>query len=112
MIIKENWLLLPEDWDKKEEYTEIILQNEHLRLERIISSGHISPEGFWYEQDEDEWVMVMAGEGEIIWENGEVSLLKGGESLLIPRKKRHRVSYTSTNPPCIWLAVFAANKEG
>ena len=112
MIIKKDWFLIPALWDKAEEYTEIIWQSEHLRLERIISCGHISPPDFWYEQEEDEWVMVISGEGAITWDNGEISHLKAGESLLIPRKKKHRVSYTSINPPCIWLALFAPHKEG
>lgn len=112
MMSKENLFFIPNDWDKVDEYTEIIWQNEHLRLERIISCGHTSPQGFWYEQEEDEWVTIIAGEGEITWDNGEASYLKAGESIFIPRKKRHRVSYTSDNPLCIWLALFASHKEG
>ena len=110
---KANFWQMPEDWDRKEEYCEIIWQNDHLRLERIISCGHVSPIGFWYEQTEDEWVFVLQGEGEIEWADGTKTLLKSGEYILIPAQKRHRVSYTTKTPECIWLALFAeaAGKE-
>lgn len=110
---KADFLQMPEGWDRKEEYSEIIWQNEHLRLERIISCGHVSPQGFWYEQTEDEWVCVLQGEGEIEWANGSKTLLTSGEYVLIPAQKKHRVSYTGRKPECIWLALFfeAAGKE-
>ena len=89
---KEEILRLPENWDGCEEYTETMLSGDNWRLERIISRGHVSPEGFWYEQNEDEWVTVLRGEGEIMWADGTKCTLKSGESVLIPQKCRHRVS--------------------
>ena len=108
---KEELLRLPENWDGCEEYTETMLSGDNWRLERIISRGHISPEGFWYEQNEDEWVAVLRGEGEIMWADGTKCTLKSGESVLIPQKCRHRVSRTSENPECIWLCFFAAENK-
>lgn len=108
---KADFLRLPKEWDGSEEYTEIIFSGDNWRLERIISHGHISPEGFWYEQDEDEWVLVLQGEGEIMWADGTKCVLKSGESVLIPQKCRHRVSMTSANPECIWLCLFFHHED-
>lgn len=77
---------------------------------QIVSFGNTSPTDFWYEQTEDEWVVVLSGEGEIEWVNGEKLKLKQGDSIFIPSYKKHRVSYTSKNPPCIWLAIYGQIK--
>ena len=60
------------DCDGQEEKTDVLFENLHVRIERIVSSGQVSPEGFWYEQDEDEWVTVLQGEGRIQYEKGDV----------------------------------------
>ena len=80
------------------------------RIERIVSHGHTSPEGFWYDQDEDEWVLILQGEARIGFPDGREIELKTGGCLLLPRHVRHRVAYTST--PCVWLAVFAGAFDG
>ena len=104
--IKDDFLVIPKDWDRHSEYTEIILAGDDWRLERIISCGQISPKDFWYEQSEDEWVMVIQGMGEIMWEDGSRCLLNKGEYVLIPKICKHRVSMTSVDLECIWLALF------
>lgn len=97
----------------KKEAEEILFTADNARLVRIKSVGHTSPEGFWYEQEEDEWVMVAGGVGEIEWSGGEKVRLEAGDCLFIPAFKKHRVSYTSDDPPCIWLAVYGKiNREG
>lgn len=76
-----------------------------VRVERIISHGQSTPEGEWYDQDEDEWVVVLEGNAAIGFPDGsEISLDKGGHCFL-PKHARHRVARTSS--PCVWLAVFA-----
>lgn len=95
----------------EEEKTDVLYQSANTRIERIVSGGQVSPKGFWYDQDEDEWVSVLQGEGRIQYENGDETILGKGDWVLLPAGKRHRVSYTSANPPCIWLCVFAG-KEG
>jgi cupin 2 domain-containing protein len=75
------------------------------KLERIVSWGHASAEGEWYEQDGDEWVLVLEGEAKVAFGDGGEVRLQRGESLLLPRLTRHRVTYTSC--PCIWLALHA-----
>jgi len=89
-----------------EEVTEILLQRPDLRVERIISTGQASPPGFWYDQEEDEWVSVVQGEAALQWEDGNRTELGAGDWVLIPAHKKHRVEHTSSNPPCIWLAIF------
>lgn len=89
-----------------EELEENLLSIKSARIARIKSKGHFSPKGFWYEQTDDEWVLVLSGEGEIEWPCGRKKLLKEGEWLFLPRGEKHRVSYTSHKPPCVWLAIY------
>ena len=79
-----------------------------LRIERIVSEGHVSPEGFWYDQDEPEWVALLQGTAELEFEDGRRYPMGAGDWLAIPAHERHRVAHTSSDPPCIWLAVFGA----
>lgn len=90
-----------------EEYTEVLAAKPGMRIERIISSGQISPADFWYDQPEDEWVAVLQGKGILQWQDGSRQELFPGDWLLIPAHKKHRVDYTSAEPPCVWLAVFS-----
>lgn len=80
------------------------------RVVRIVSFGNTSPQGFWYEQTEDEWVVVLSGVGEIEWADGAKLRLEQSDNVFIPANKKHRVSYTSSNPPCIWLAIYGQIK--
>ncbi len=95
----------------EEEKNDILYCNDAVRVERIVSNGQISPAGFWYDQGEDEWVAVLQGEGHIQYENGEVTVLRTGDWILLPAGMRHRVSYTSQVPPCIWLCVFSGKEQ-
>ena len=81
----------------REEIADILWQTEALRVERIVSWGQVSPEGFWYDQEEDEWVSVL---------EGTKTRLGRGDALFLPAHVRHRVSFTSKEPPCVWLCVF------
>ena len=91
----------------KDELTEILAQGASVRVERILSSGQASPEGFWYDQEEHEWVCVLQGNASLLLE-GEPAprRLEAGDTLLLPARTRHRVESTSAQPPCIWLCVF------
>ena len=102
--IKLNLFKLPHE-HPDQEISLTILQNTNILIEKIISTGQASPKGFWYDQDDDEWVTLLQGEAKILWENGEDRILKPGDWLLIPSHERHRVEWTSKEPPCIWLAV-------
>ena len=88
-----------------EELFESLADGGDVRIERIISSGQSSPDGFWYDQAQDEWVAVLQGSARLTWEDGTERVLDTGDWLLIPAHTRHRVEWTSTAPPCVWLAV-------
>ncbi|MEI8378904.1 MAG: cupin domain-containing protein [Planctomycetota bacterium] len=84
-----------------------LLDSANVRLERIVSQGHASPEGFWYDQNEHEWVIVLKGAARLRFED-DVIELKPGDFVNIPAHRRHRVEWTTPVEPTIWLAVFYA----
>lgn len=96
---------LPTNLD--EELNEILAQGEHIRIERIVSTGQTSPPDFWYDQPEHEWVTVLQGEAKLRFEH-EPDLLhmKPGDHTLIPAHKKHRVEWTSEEITTVWLALF------
>lgn len=89
-----------------QELVETLVQHPGVRIERIVSRGHKSPPDFWYEQAEHEWVVVLKGAGEILWEDGRRRRLQPGDYQLIPAGERHRVSWTEPQADTLWLAVF------
>ena len=80
-------------------------RSSSVRIERIISRGHTSPETGWYDQDKAEWVIVLTGEASIAFENDSVVELKPGDYINIAPHKKHKVISTSSDPETIWLAV-------
>lgn len=89
-----------------DEHFETLFAGENCRVERIVSHGHASPPGFWYEQDEDEWVVLLQGGAELGFADGTRLTLLPGDWVAIPAACRHRVEATA--PATVWLAVFAA----
>ncbi len=94
----------------EEELFEPLIPDRGVLIERIVSSGHTSPPGFWYDQDRDEWVVLLQGEAEIACEDGRKVWLSAGDALFLAAHERHRVEYTSSDPPCLWLAVHGKLK--
>lgn len=88
-----------------EEIVEILVETPAVRIERIISTGQTTPAGEWYDQDHDEWVVVIQGTGVLAYPDGATDELGPGDSVFLPAHRRHRVLQTSVNPACIWLAV-------
>ena len=87
-----------------------LLDAPGLRIERIVSHGHPSPEGFWYDQDRHEWVMVLAGAARLRFEDAAEPIeMKAGDSVNIPAHRRHRVEWTTRDEPTVWLAVHYGN---
>ena len=82
-----------------------LIQSPHVRIERIVSQAHTSPEGFWYDQPQHEWVLLIRGAATLRFEEGLVEL-RSGDSLLIKAHRKHRVESTSQDQPTIWLAVY------
>ena len=87
------------------ELIQVIAGNQHVRIERIVSHGHASPDGFWYDQDENEWGIVLKGAARLRFDDRSVEL-KAGDFVNIPAHKKHRVEWTTPDEPTIWLAVF------
>lgn len=77
-----------------------------LRIERIVSHGQASPEGFWYDQDEAEFVLLLAGAARLRFADGAVTALGPGDWVDIAPHRRHRVAWTDPERPTVWLAVF------
>lgn len=91
---------------------ELILTSE-LKVEKIISNGQATPEGHWYDQQQDEWVILLSGTATLKFENDEMMNLNAGDYILIPAHCRHRVEKTSPEPNCIWLAIHGRlNPDG
>ena len=95
-----------------EEISQTLLSASCLRIERIVSRGHASPDGFWYDQSEHEWLMLIAGEAGVEIEGKPVCSLRPGDVLLLPAHQRHRVAWTSPDAETIWLAVFYKDDSG
>lgn len=89
-----------------EEIIETILTHNNIRIERIISKGQSSPEDFWYDQIENEWILVLEGKAMIKFENESIITLHKGDYLLIPSHQKHRVEWTDPKRHTIWLAIF------
>lgn len=98
-----NLFDLPNELALSGELTDILVAAGNVRIERIISTGQTSD---WYDQTEAEFVAVIQGTAIIEYANEETVTLKRGDTLLIPPHQKHRVTYTSTTPPCVWLCVF------
>ncbi|MBL8441871.1 MAG: cupin domain-containing protein [Betaproteobacteria bacterium] len=78
------------------------------RVERIVSSGHSSPPGFWYDQAQDEWVSVLQGEALLQFaDEAAPRRLAAGDFVCIPAHRRHRVEWTDPDRPTVWLAIHS-----
>lgn len=94
-----------------EELVEVLAESDgRARIVRLVSRGHSSPDGFWYDQSEHEWVALLSGSAVMSFENpgsGEITLvsLTPGDWIEIPPRTRHRVESTSAEEPAVWLAV-------
>ncbi len=89
-----------------EEFVETLLEAEGVRIERIVSQGHASPPGFWYDQDQNEWVLVLRGTAKLLFQGADTSFeMRPGDFIKIPAHKKHRVEWTTPDESTVWLAV-------
>jgi cupin 2 domain-containing protein len=89
------------------EFAEHLVVGRGVRVERIVSRGHASPQGFWYDQDEAEWVVLLRGAAALRFEGDERDVvLRPGDHVDIPAHTRHRVQWTAPDQDTVWLAVF------
>lgn len=89
----------------EEELFDVIQKGTNYRIERIVSAGHSSPEGFFYDQENDEWIMLVQGEATLEME-GKYVEMKAGDYMFVPKNCKHRIEKTSIAPTCIWLCIF------
>lgn len=98
-------LFLPLPTDLEQEGIDVLVQRQNVRIERIISKGHVTPADAWYDQEEHEWVIVLEGAGTLVFEDGREISLKRGDSINIPAHTKHKVSWTDPDRPTVWLAI-------
>jgi len=91
--------------DLNTEVFETLAESESVKIERIISSGQSSPATGWYDQHCNEWLIVLAGDAIIAFENGEQIRLVAGSHINISAHKKHKVTRTNPDTPTIWLAI-------
>ena len=87
------------------ELVEILAEGSNVRIERIVSDGHASPDGFWYDQEQNEWVLLVSGSAVLEYEDRTIEM-NPGDHVLIPAHQKHRVASTSATEKTVWLAVF------
>lgn len=88
------------------EVFEDIVKSPRVRIERILSQGQRSPASGWYDQEEQEWVIMLRGQARILFEGGNEISLGGGDYVHIPAHTRHKVTWTTPDEVTVWLAVF------
>ena len=90
----------------QEEISETLLKNENLKLERIISSGQATTPGEWFDQNTNEWVILLSGSAGLRFEDEEERcIMYPGDYVQIPAHKRHRVEWTDSEQKTVWLAL-------
>ncbi len=89
----------------KEEFFEKLIETDDFVVERIISEGHSSPENFWYDQETNEFVLLLKGNAKITFKDRETIDLKPGNYFVIPAHKKHRVEETDKNEKTFWLTI-------
>lgn len=103
----ESGGLLPPPSPGAEECFDTLLERPGVRIERIVSRGHASPAGFWYDQDEAEWVLVVVGRARLrVAGEARPRELGPGDWIHLPARCRHRVEWTDPERETVWLAVF------
>ncbi len=100
----ENLFNLPVNLPNTELF-EPLIRNDSILIERIVSTGQTTPAGEWYDQQQDEWVILLQGRAILGYVDGSTLTLQAGDHVFIPARQKHRVDYTSNDPVCIWLAV-------
>lgn len=90
-----------------EELVDVLTQSSNVRIERIVSTGHATADGDWYDQDQHEWVVVLKGEARLLFQgDSRPRAMNVGDHVLIPAHRKHRVHWTTPDEPTVWLAVF------
>jgi len=104
MLVKNFFEEIPSSLPR--EFIEEIYSSQNFRMERIISEGHSSPEGFWYDQNKNEFVILLRGSAILAFEDEPSIHLKPGDYLVIPAHKKHRVEQTDLSQKTFWLTLY------
>jgi cupin 2 domain-containing protein len=108
--LKNLFANIPENLS--DELFENLLQTSSFRIERIVSKGHCSPKGFWYDQDDNEWVILLKGSAVLRFEDQSESItMNPGNYVNIEKHRRHRVEWTDPEHETIWLAVHHSTEN-
>nr|VFK23841.1 MAG: cupin 2 domain-containing protein [Candidatus Kentron sp. LPFa] len=91
--------------NREREIFEQLAAGECVKIERIVSKGQKSPVSGWYDQEENEWVMVLKGQAELSFPDGTSVRLGAGDFIDIPSHKKHKVDWTDPERETIWLAI-------
>jgi cupin 2 domain-containing protein len=111
-VVKRGNLLAPLPPRAAAEQFDRLIDGPNLRIERIVSAGQASAPGFWYDQPDDEFVVLLAGAARLRFEVEDATLeLKPGDWVEIPAHARHRVEWTQADPPTVWLAVHRTHAD-
>jgi len=94
------------------ELCQTLLENPSVRIERILSQGQHSPDDFWYDQAQDEWVLLVQGQARLGFFDGKSVEMHAGDYVLIPAHCRHRVEWTQPDAVSIWLAIHVQAAAG
>jgi len=104
VLLKNLFADIPKDLS--DELFETLLQTSSFRIERIVSRGHCSPEGFWYDQDDNEWLILLKGRAVLRFEDQSESItMNPGNYVNIEKHRRHRVEWTDPEQETVWLAI-------
>ncbi|MGJ0507704.1 MAG: cupin domain-containing protein [Methylocystis sp.] len=96
----------------EEEFT-VLAEFSGARIERIVTTGQASPPGFWYDQEQTEWVVLLSGSAGLLFEGEDAPrILRPGDYVEIPARRRHRVEWTDATQPTVWLAVHVNAQLG
>ncbi|MCP3898173.1 MAG: cupin domain-containing protein [Desulfobacteraceae bacterium] len=83
-----------------------LVEDSTVKIERIVSRGHVTPLDQWYEEKKSEWVMVLEGCARLTFVDEPPIILNRGDYITIPARKKHRVDWTDPEQKTVWLAVF------
>lgn len=109
--ISKNNLFADIPTSLEQEWFHTLWSNATVKIERIVSKGQFSPPGFWYDQDWDEWVVLLKGSAALQFEGDSEEMALGpGDAVLIPAGVRHRVTRTDDKTETVWLAVHMLGK--
>ncbi|KWC66038.1 cupin domain-containing protein [Burkholderia ubonensis] len=107
MQLQTGNLFSPKGTRGGDERIDVLVTGQRLNVERIVSMGHASPEGFWYDDSRAEWVALLSGAAVLEFEeDSTLHEMRPGDYVLIEPHCRHRVAWTHAEEQTVWLAIY------